>query len=272
MYYTIIIITSFFIKVFAIRECSKESSAAVPKYHLIEKCHRSKLGIAAKANFTSLTSCKRLGIEKRALAINFSPQEYFESGDLLEYSCEVLKCAEAAGGLSLSNDTRYDYYSIYAKPLPNAMSTCVPATGMFQLLPKKLNYTQAQAQCQNISAVLADVTSEQRTEVLAQVLATASVDSAYVGMERDTDGIFYKINGDALECITYRAWAPGHPKRKSNMTCVLLTRNRMWKTTACQAKHSALCELIPDGPYKRGSIFASRIQNNTDELTFNGEN
>ncbi|XP_046961238.1 uncharacterized protein LOC124530914 [Vanessa cardui] len=271
MYYTVIIITSFFIKAIAIRVCSNESPAAMPKYYLIEKCHRSKLGVAAKANFTSLTSCKRLGIEKRALAINFSPQEYLDSGEILEYSCEVLKCAEAIGGLSLSNDTRYDYYSIYAKPLPTAMSTCVPATGMFLLLPKKLNQTQAQARCQNISAVLADVTSEQRTEVLAQVLATASVDSAYVGMERDIDGIFYKTNGDALECITYRAWAPGHPKRKSNVTCVLLTRNRMWKTTACEDKYPALCELIPDGPYKRGSIFASRTQNSISHVLYKND-
>ncbi|XP_050361869.1 uncharacterized protein LOC126781091 [Nymphalis io] len=261
MFYTVVIVASIFIKAFAIRECSNKSPSAVPKYHLIEKCHRSKLGIAAKANFTSLKSCKRLGIEKRGLAFNFSPQEYFNSSEPLEYSCEVLKCAEVVGGLSLSNDTRYDYYSIYAKPLPNVISTCVPATGMFLLLPNVLNYTQAQAQCRNISAVLADVTSEQRTELLAQVLATASVDSAYIGMKRDTDRIFYNTNGDALDCITYRAWAPGHPKRKSNITCVLLTRNRMWKTTACQDKYPALCELIPGGPYKRGSIFASRTQN-----------
>ncbi|CAH2105051.1 unnamed protein product [Euphydryas editha] len=246
-------------------DCSNESPAIIPKYHLIEKCHRSKLGITARANFTSLTSCKRLALQKRALALNFSPQEAFNTSEPIEYTCEVLKCAESMGGLSLTNDTRYDYYSIYAKPIPNVNSTCVPATGMFYLLPKKLNYTQAQAQCRNISAVLADVTSEQRTDVLAQVLASASVHSAYVGMKRDNSSTIYKNNGAALECITYRAWAPGHPKRNSNISCVALTRNRMWKTSACEENYQALCELIPGGPYKTGSIFASRLRNGVEK-------
>lgn len=42
---------------------------------------------------------------------------YFTEGEPSGYTCEVLKCAEAEGGLSLKNDTRYDYYSIYGKPL-----------------------------------------------------------------------------------------------------------------------------------------------------------
>ncbi|XP_045459247.1 polycystin-1, partial [Melitaea cinxia] len=209
--------------------------------------------------------CKRLALEKRALAINFSPQEAFNTSEPIEYTCEVLKCAESLGGLSLTNDTRYDYYSIFANPTPIVNSTCVPATGMFYLLPEKLNYTQAQAQCRNISAVLADVTSEQRTDVLAQVLASASVHSAFVGMKRDNSRTFYKNNGDALECITYRAWAPGHPKRNSSMSCVALTRNRTWKTLACKENYQALCELIPGGPYKPGSILASRQQNDIEK-------
>lgn len=102
-------------------KCTNESPPRIPKYHLMEKCHRSKLGIAAKANYTSLTSCQRLGIEKKALALNFSPPE--ARGEELEYTCEVLKCAEADGGLSLVNDTRYDYYSIYAKPLRKSSYT-----------------------------------------------------------------------------------------------------------------------------------------------------
>lgn len=99
--------------------CSNQSPPNIPKYHLMEKCHRSKLGIAAKANYTSLTSCFRLGIEKRALSLNFSPPDAvnLEGEGTMEYTCEVLKCAEADGGLSLGNDTRYDYYSIYAKPI-----------------------------------------------------------------------------------------------------------------------------------------------------------
>lgn len=111
------IFLSLFAKTLANLKCSNESPPTVPKYYLIEKCHRSTQGIAAKANYTSLTSCQRLGIEKKALALNFSPPEAREHGEHVEYTCEVLKCTEADGGLSLVNDTRYDFYSIYARPL-----------------------------------------------------------------------------------------------------------------------------------------------------------
>jgi hypothetical protein len=114
----ILILNSILIPVSLNSICSNGLPPRVPKYHLMEKCHRSKLGIAAKANYTSLTSCQKFGIEKRALALNFSPPEAgLEGGEPLEYTCEVLKCAEAETGLSLVNDTRYDYYSIYARPL-----------------------------------------------------------------------------------------------------------------------------------------------------------
>lgn len=117
MFLKFIIFTSSITYAVTVMDCSNESSAAILKYHLIEKCHRSKLGIAAKANLTSLISCKRLALEKRALAINFSPREAFNTSEPIEYTCEVLKCAESLGGLSLTNDTRYDYYSIFAKPI-----------------------------------------------------------------------------------------------------------------------------------------------------------
>ncbi|XP_045764216.1 uncharacterized protein LOC123866605 [Maniola jurtina] len=259
-----LLITSFIITITsANNKCSIESPTIVPKYNLIERCHRSTLGIAAKANFTSLISCQRLGIQKKALALNFSPEMSSKDGDEplepLEYTCEVLKCAEAAGGLSLTNDTRYDYYSIYGKPLPSVNSTCVPASGMFFLLPKRRNYTQAEARCKAISGVLADVSSEQRTDALSQVLASAGVDAAYVAMWSRNDSVFY-TNSDSLDCTTYRAWAPGYPRRSPNMTCVVLTRFHTWKTSPCKAKFQALCELIPGGPYKKGSIFDISIK------------
>lgn len=102
----------------AVSKCSVDTQLRTPKYHLMEKCYRSKLGIVSKANFTSLISCQRLGFEKKGLAINFSPREaWADSNETVDYTCEVLKCAEADGGLSMVNDSRYDYYSIYAKPI-----------------------------------------------------------------------------------------------------------------------------------------------------------
>ncbi|XP_047506737.1 LOW QUALITY PROTEIN: uncharacterized protein LOC125050783 [Pieris napi] len=232
--------------------CSTATS--VPKYHLIEPCHRSTLGIAARAKYSSLTSCKRLGIEKKALALNFSPTWNRSEP---EYPCEVLKCSEAEGGLSLNNDTRYDYYSIYltAKPIPNVNATCVPSIGMFYLLSRKLNYTNADDKCKNMSSTLADVNSEQRTDALAQFLTGAGVATAFVGLKKDHETRFIEVNGNGLDCTTYRAWAPGHPRRNRYHNCILLTKQHTWRTTSCENKQQALCELIPHGPYKKGSIF-----------------
>ncbi|CAH0404590.1 unnamed protein product [Chilo suppressalis] len=240
--------------------CDKHNqSPQIPKYHLMEKCHRSKLGIAAKANFASLSSCQRLGIAKKALALNFSPPDAaIEGAEPLEYTCEVLKCAEVDGGLSLVNDSRYDYYSIYAKPIPHVNATCVPASGMFRLLQKRLNFTQAVVECRNMSGVLPDVTSEQRTDALAQVLAGAGVDAAFVGLRRNNRSSFHGINGGHLDCTSYRAWAPGHPRRYADkFDCVVITKHRMWQSVSCKNEQPVLCELLPNGPYKRGSIFTS---------------
>ncbi|XP_059061840.1 uncharacterized protein LOC131854716 [Achroia grisella] len=257
-----------FISVLSNMRCSNEFPPILPKYHLMEKCHRSKLGLAAKARYTSLISCQRLAIEKKALSLNFSPPEAAESmKDPLEYTCEVLKCAEVDGGTSLTNDMRFDYYSLYAKPLPNANSTCIPATGMFYLITQKYNYTEGQNACKNISGVLADITSEQRTEALGQMLAGSNVEAAIIGMRRKNESTFYAINGNTLDCTTYRAWMPGHPRRYyDKYDCAIITRHKMWKSTSCKKRYPIVCELIPGGPYKRGSIFASRRVDNSTKV------
>ncbi|KOB74572.1 Low-expression lectin 3 [Operophtera brumata] len=60
----ILIINAFTPITIANQRCSSETHE-VPKYHLIEKCCRSKLGIAAKANLSSVISCQRLAIDKK---------------------------------------------------------------------------------------------------------------------------------------------------------------------------------------------------------------
>nr|XP_032529576.1 uncharacterized protein LOC116779422 [Danaus plexippus plexippus] len=227
-------------------KCISHEITVVPKYYLIEKCHRSKLGVASKANFSTLNSCRRLALEKKALALNFSPSGYGKIGRKpVEYTCEVLKCAESEGGLSLKNDTNYDYYSIYAKHLPNVNSCCVPLAGMFYLLSEKNNYTEAERRCRNMSSVLAGVFNQHRTDTLAQVLASSGVEAAYVGLGSSNGRVFRTTHalkridlryvhcltyskytcgqhlGDSLDCITYRAWAPGHPRKNLNMSCVV---------------------------------------------------
>ncbi|CAH1645174.1 unnamed protein product [Spodoptera littoralis] len=253
----------------AISKCSVDTQLRTPKYHLMEKCYRSKLGIVSKANFTSLISCQRLGFEKKGLAINFSPREaWADSNETIDYTCEVLKCAEADGGLSMVNDSRYDYYSIYAKPVPHVNTTCVPTLGMFFVITKRQNYTLGYRQCKNVSALPVDVTSEQRTDALAQLLASSSIDMAFVGLRSKNGSAFISVNGDALDCTTYRAWAPGSPRKaRKKFDCVVLTKHRTWVSMPCKNNHPIVCELIPGGPYKRGSLFASRMKKPNETMT-----
>lgn len=81
-------------------------------------------------------------------------------------------------------------FFIVAFIVASVNSTCVPATGMFFLLPKRRNYTQAQAKCRDMSGVLADVTSEQRTDALTLLLSNAGVKAAYVGMWSGNHSVF----------------------------------------------------------------------------------
>lgn len=73
-------------------------------------------------------------------------------------------------------------------------------------------------------------------------------------------GTFYFI-GDPLDCTTYRAWAPGSPRKaRKKFDCVVLTKHRTWVSMPCKNNLPIVCELIPGGPYKKGSLFASRMK------------
>ncbi|XP_068621690.1 uncharacterized protein [Battus philenor] len=220
-----------------------------PEYHLIKKCARSKLKISAKANFSVLASCKRFASEKRAMSFNFNPR-VLNLKPTTEYTCEVLHCTDI-GGLSLTNDTRYDYYSIFGNTLAAVNWSCVPTAGVFYLLNRTMNYTDAVRECDNKSSVLADVISEKRTEALAQLLSEADTECAYVSLKRNNGGHFAVTNGDALECMSYRAWAPGHPKKGDKGDCVVLTRHQTWQSVPCGKKQAVICELIPGKPYTK---------------------
>lgn len=84
------------------------------------------------------------------------------------------------------------YNHIFANTYPCLLfpasinATCVPSVGMFTLL-KKQNYTEGQLECKNNTGILADVMSEHRTDLLAQMLNGAKVEIAYVGLNRNSD-------------------------------------------------------------------------------------
>ncbi|KAL4721577.1 hypothetical protein ACJJTC_010179, partial [Scirpophaga incertulas] len=161
----------------------------------------------------------------------------------------------------------------------NINASCIPTAGMYQLLQKNLNHSTAAQQCRNMSGVLADAASEQRTDALAQLLAGASVYAAHVYMTRNNGSDFYSANGhimlirgNSLQCTTYRAWAPGHPRRyPDKFGCVVLTRRRMWQSVSCSKPYPALCELFPGGPYKKGTIFTSKEHENDYSSTIDND-
>ncbi|KAJ0178304.1 hypothetical protein K1T71_006127 [Dendrolimus kikuchii] len=55
---------------------------------------------------------------------------------------------------------------------------------------KEKNFTDSQRVCKNMSGVMADVTTEQRTESLAQLLTGLSVEAAFVGLLRKNTSSF----------------------------------------------------------------------------------
>ncbi|XP_013147060.1 PREDICTED: pulmonary surfactant-associated protein A [Papilio polytes] len=211
-----------------------------PEYYHVKKCHRSKLNVLAKGNYPKLSNCKRFALEKKGLSFNFSPQA---REGRLEDTCEVLQCAEISTGLLRNNDSRYDYYSLFGNLSLN--STCVPSLGMFYFISKRGNYSESVEVCRNKNGVLADVTTEYRTNALAKLLADVGGEEAYINLKRDISSDFITTNGDLLDCTSYRAWAPGHPKKRGKTDCVTITRHQTWRSVSCEVRLAAICEIIP---------------------------
>lgn len=67
---------------------------------------------------------------------------------------------------------------------------------MFFVITKRQNYTLGYRQCKNVSALPVDVTSEQRTDALAQLLASSSIDMAFVGLRSKNGSAFISVNGN----------------------------------------------------------------------------
>lgn len=106
---------------------------------------------------------------------------------------------------------------------------------MFHLLPQRLNYTEARAKCRNMTGALPDVTSEQRTDALAQVLAGASTEAVFASWRRRNSsnfvgdrGITYKLH----TCITKICTSTHHIK--------------LMNYTEARAKCQNLTLILPD--------------------------
>uniref|UniRef100_A0A336KJ24 CSON012136 protein n=1 Tax=Culicoides sonorensis TaxID=179676 RepID=A0A336KJ24_CULSO len=257
------------IKINAFEYCTKFEIKSNHTYHPLRHCQRSNGTIIGLRIVKNLDDCVSFARERSALAFNFGPKyrgssnrfEILNSDDSKKteswmmksykapksklhespkefYNCQLLDCPEYGNFTGMVNDTRFDYYSLYAKPprkplfLSNIFlivinfnvlynsapynSTCIPQVGMFILFQKPSNYTFAYKTCQSLGGVLAHVVSEHRTNTLANYLKenlnlTISKE-AYIGLnETQKLGKFNTSSNEPLDCFLFRAWAPGHP-------------------------------------------------------------
>lgn len=117
-------------------ECSKFKEQNKHIYAPVRHCQRSNLTIIGWENFNSVQKCMEYARAVKGMAINYSPakrrkrnrfenktrswrEEQEKHKDVEEevfFSCQVLNCPEYRNFSTMINDTRYDYYSLYAFP------------------------------------------------------------------------------------------------------------------------------------------------------------
>ncbi|XP_063697884.1 uncharacterized protein LOC134828829 [Culicoides brevitarsis] len=251
-------------------------------YHPLRHCQRSNGTIIGLRNVKTFEDCVSFGRERSALAFNFRSNDKNNTNryDSLKpkeesnktwnynvetrlknedfYNCQLLECPEYGNFTGMINDTRFDYYTLYAKPPPPFSSVCIPQVGMFVLYQKPTNYTFAWKTCREIGGGLAHVVSEKRTNTLANYLKnnlnlTVSKE-AYVGLNESIVDKFNTSSNEPLDCFLYRAWAPKHPAKNRRPGCVGLTVDRSWKVFHCAHKMPFLCEIFTTGPNKNVRI------------------
>ncbi|KAK9510043.1 hypothetical protein O3M35_004916 [Rhynocoris fuscipes] len=203
--------------------------------------------------YDNLDRCIDYAIRKKGFAINFVNTDLLHpiSQNFSGETCLVYDCPEFDVQLSLNTNALYDYYSAYARPMPNTNVSCIPKLGIFQLHKIKANYSNAEQICIDEGGTLADITSRIYTEQLASLISSERIREAYVGLNRlQYPQEFLNSRGLPLNCVNYRAWAPGEPKPKDNANCVVLTSSMLWKVSTCDKELPFICELTPNGPYR----------------------
>lgn len=113
-------------------ECSAYKERNKHIYAPLRHCQRSNMTVIGWENFKGVQKCMEFAKSVKGMAINFSPpnrskRNHFENKtrswkdqqtDVEEafFSCQVLNCPEYRNFSTMINDTRYDYYSLYAFP------------------------------------------------------------------------------------------------------------------------------------------------------------
>lgn len=103
--------------------CKEFQGRIKHEFSPLRRYQKSNKTVIAVENFVKLSSCAEFANENQGLAFNFSPwgrrERFNDTESIFQtfFNCEVLDCPEFSNFSSLINDTRFDYYSMYAKNL-----------------------------------------------------------------------------------------------------------------------------------------------------------
>ncbi|XP_053667048.1 uncharacterized protein LOC128716153 [Anopheles marshallii] len=279
----------------SMRTCETAARKIVHRFYPLRHCQRSNRTVIGLKNVKTVRECADFARDKQGLAFNYAPVDrnnsnWFELVKEREqnkstvapwkpqppriptssfgfddfYNCHVLDCPEYRNLSTIVNDTRFDYYTLYARVLPSGNTTCIPSIGMFLFDETRTNYSYAYNSCITAGGSLAHIASDARTFHLAKYIANlplgnnATLDSSntttidpifYVGLNETLKGRFFTSANERLDCFSFRAWAPGHPDRNRHPpSCVALTDEGSWKTFNCNRTLPYICELHTSGP------------------------
>jgi hypothetical protein len=105
--------------------CADYENRVKHEYYPLRHCQRSNRSWIAAENFQGVGECANFARANHGLAFNFGDQERgkrnrFDGNRTEEtetfFNCQVLDCPEVLNFTTLVNDTRFDYYSLYANP------------------------------------------------------------------------------------------------------------------------------------------------------------
>jgi hypothetical protein len=101
--------------------CRQFTGNVKHEFHLLRRYQRSNKTVVAADKLTSLDECAELARTSQGLAFNFSPPGRADASNTdiaqIFLNCEVLDCPEYHNFSTMANDTRFNYYSMYAKTL-----------------------------------------------------------------------------------------------------------------------------------------------------------
>ncbi|XP_050072388.1 uncharacterized protein LOC126560473 [Anopheles maculipalpis] len=280
----------------SLRSCEIATRKIVHRFYPLRHCQRSNRTVIGLKNVKTVRECADFARDKQGLAFNFAPLDRNSSNwfDLVKereqnkstvppwkpqpprvaynsfgfddfYNCHVLDCPEYRNLSTVVNDTRFDYYTLYARLLPSANATCIPSIGMFIFSDTRQNYSNAYNSCITAGGSLAHIASDARTFHLSKYIATylptgnyTTANSTnettveplyYVGLNETLKNRFFTSAEERLDSFSFRAWAPGHPDRnRQPPSCVALTDEGSWKVYSCIRSLPYICELHTSGP------------------------